>query len=351
MSIPQEYYTRTMRCNFGKERSISVKSKYLHVTVVLCISFLSLRNLLWGFRSLEPDFVPVPGAVSVPAAVSAVAVAIPKPIIYNASKSRKCTWNSTCPSCEKEVQTTQHEVQRSRPADVTKMRFKRVHEAEQIGAYIVQEMNKMGGAPVSLMFGSVLHECRNGTGNCVEYNIRDKDLDLVVLPEDFPKIYGLLDDIKLKFGWKVFFRRDERLILSLGPHDFGNFYKVKESRFQIDIYSFHRDPPKEGLLQFPWDKVSFEMDIFLPLVKYKSVASKLSAIESENNTSNSVRASDALVQDYYYMPANVPCLLAKMYGDDFMTPKSGIQGSGTHKLEGVFRKSSWCKQVDAEDDK
>ena len=39
--------------------------------------------------------------------------------------------------------------------------------------------------------------------------MRDKDVDIIVLPEDFPKLFGLIDDIKPKFGWKVLLR-DEK---------------------------------------------------------------------------------------------------------------------------------------------
>lgn len=98
-------------------------------------------------------------------------------------KSHNSTSNAF-PACEKVMQTPA-ESEHLRPMDVSKIQFKRVLEAEHVVAYIVREMDKMG-APVSFMFGSVLHEYRNGTGNCVEFNMRDKDVDIIVLPEDFP---------------------------------------------------------------------------------------------------------------------------------------------------------------------
>ena len=170
--------------------------------------------------------------------------------------------------------------------------------------------------------------------------MRDKDFDLLVLPEDFPKLFGLIDDIKAKFGWKVLLRNDKRLFLMFAPRDL-----VRHSTgFQIDIHSFHRNYPKEGLLHFPWDKVTFEMDLFFPLVKYKSIA-----LPDFGVTMNETFDADSPVSVHYHMPANVPCLLAKMYGDDFMTPKpgKGNQGFGTEK--NVFRQSRWCKKIGAED--
>ena len=263
---------------------------------------------------------------------------------------------NTFPACEKEMQTAA-ELEHLRPMDVSKIQYKRVLEAEHIVAYIVQEMDKMG-APVFLMFGSMLHEYRNDTGHCVEYNMRDKDVDIGVLPEHFPKLFGLIDDIKAKFGWKVLVRDDKRLFLMFAPHDL----EEQSTGFQIDIYSFHRDHPQEGLLHFPWDRLTFEMDLFFPLVKYKSTASPnfgvtMNETENEiarinNSTRSSTSDDDSHVPGVvkYHMPANVPCLLAKMYGDDFMTPKSGIkyQGFGTKIDCGVFRQSRWCKKTSAE---
>lgn len=251
--------------------------------------------------------------------------------------------SNTFPPCEK------GQSEHIRPRDVSKIQYKRVLQAEHVVAYIVREMDKMG-APVTIMFGSVLHEYRNGTGDCVEYNMRDKDFDVVVLPEDFPKLFRLIDNIEAQFGWHVITRIDERLYLMFGP---GGM-KHPGYGFQIDLYSFHRDQPEKGLLYFPWDKVSFEMDLFFPLVKYKSIASMIGVNETENKSSNSARASDSMESHvvtpvHYYMPANVPCLLAKMYGDDFMTPKLGPGNKGYGTKDNVFRQSDWCRgEIDAE---
>ena len=270
--------------------------------------------------------------------------------------SQNTSTSNAFPACEKVMQTPA-ESEHLRPMDVSKMQFKRVLEAEHVVAYIVREMDKMG-APVSFMFGSVLHEYRNGTGNCVEFNMRDKDVDIIVLPEDFPKLFGLIDDIKAKFGWKVMLRNDKSLFLMFAPLDLQTY----GTGFQIDIYSFHRDYPKEGLLHFPWDGVTFEMDLFFPLVKYKSIASPDFGV-TMNETANEIARSNSThstsdanspvpvpVSVHYHMPANVPCLLAKMYGDDFMTPKPGRgnQGFGTRK--DVFRQSRWCKKISAENE-
>ena len=301
---------------------------------MLFISIMCLSNLLWGLQLLGPEGLPLSVRLS-----SLLDIPFEN---HHTSTSNKFS------ACEKGLQTPA-ESEHLRPMDVSKIQYKRVLEAEHVVAYIVREMDKMG-APVSIMFGSVLHEYRNSTGNCVEYNMRDKDFDMVrvVLPEDFPKLFGLIDNIKAQFGWEVMARIDERLILVLGPRG----VKRPGKGFQIDIYRFHRDQPEKGLLYFPLDRVSFEMDLFFPLVKYKSIASMIGVNEIENDSSNSTRISDSMespVPVHYHMPANVSCLLAKMYGDDFMTPKLGPGNKGHGTRENVFRKSNWCRgEIDTE---
>ena len=349
-----------MSCSFGKQlQMLCIRSNHKHQkSLMLLISIMSLGNILLGFLMLGPEGLPTifvsPWSLSVDTpfkshnSTSNTSLSVDTPF-----KSQNSTSN-TFPACKKEMQTPA-ESEHLRPMDVSKTQFKRVLEAEHVVAYIVREMDKMG-APVSFMFGSVLHEYRNGTGNCVEYNMRDKDFDIIVLPEDFPKLFGLIDDIKAKFGWKVLLRDDKSLFLMFAPHDL-----VRHSTgFQIDIYSFHRDHPKEGLLHFPWDGVTFEMDHFFPLVKYKSIASPdfgvtMNETANELARSNSIRTSDAdspvpPVSVHYHMPANVPCLLAKMYGDDFMTPKPGPGNQGMGTKKNLFRQSRWCKKIGTEDD-
>ena len=302
--------TRTKRRSFGRLLPMLCTSRRKKYLLMLFIGMVSLRKFLLVFNLIGP--VPLPPA-------------------------KVFVWNSKLPAvCEKEILTpAESEEQHLRPPDVSKIQYKRATEAEHVVAYIIREMDKMG-APVIIMFGTLLHEYRSSTGNCVEYNMRDKDFDMVVLPEDHPKLLGLIDDIKAKFGWKVLMRYDSRYLLILAPQD----QKYYNQGFQIDIYSFQRNHPEEGLLHFPWDKVSFEMDIFFPLVKYKSIASNFGVNQTET-----ARSTATL---HYHTPANVPCLLAKMYGDDFMVPKlgKGNQGYGTRTRENIFRKSNWCKKID-----
>ena len=125
--------------------------------------------------------------------------------------------------------------------------------------------------------------------------------------------------------------------------------KMPNYGFQIDVYSFHRNNPKEGLIYFPWDEVIFTVDDFFPIVKHKPIVSKYHSEEEvvaamNNNTFQKNNAN------YYHMPFNVPCLLSKMYGDDFMTPKqgSGTKGHGTQDITNAYSNTSstWCKNIE-----
>jgi len=77
-----------------------------------------------------------------------------------------------------------------------------VSEAENITAYIAKELSKIG-APVSLMYGTMLHEYRNGTGPCVQANYKDKDFDIAVFAQHFFHILAMADNIEKKFGWHL----------------------------------------------------------------------------------------------------------------------------------------------------
>jgi hypothetical protein len=56
---------------------------------------------------------------------------------------------------------------RPRPKGVSKKQYKRVLDSESVFQYIIEKLKADADAPVTLMYGSMLHEFRNGTGPCV----------------------------------------------------------------------------------------------------------------------------------------------------------------------------------------
>ena len=108
----------------------------------------------------------------------------------------------------------------------------------------------------------------------------------------------MADDIQKKFGWKLHHVSEEKLFLIFLPSGL----KISGKAHQIDVYGFECNRPSKGLINFPWDNVTVSMNAFLPLMKHKKIPAE---------------------QQHFYVPFNPPCLLANMYGGDFMTPKKG----------------------------
>lgn len=192
------------------------------------------------------------------------------------------------------------------PDDITKLKYERVAVAENIVTYIITELNKVN-APVCIMYGTLLHEYRNGTGPCVQTNHYDKDFDIAVFPAHFDLIVRMAEDISHNFGWRVLKLDQERLFLCLAPMD----QKRAGRGFQIDIYGFQVNKPIQGLIHFPWDKVTISAQSFLPMVKHKTIPYDSSLPLDDGN------------ELFFHKPFNVPCLLENMYGSDYMTPKKG----------------------------
>ena len=201
---------------------------------------------------------------------------------------------------------------RPRPNFVEPHQYNTVVTGDKVVAYIAKELNKIG-APMSLMFGTLLHEYRNGTGPCVQANFLDKDFDVAVSGNHFVHVLAMADDIKKRFGWTLRMNGDmkERLFLH---------FKARKQMtgigkpYQIDVYGFESDRPSKGLVYFPWDKVTVATNAFLPLVKHKTLV-------YEDDNKEVTTSSDEPI--YVYTPFNIPCLLANLYGADFMTPKKG----------------------------
>ena len=82
----------------------------------------------------------------------------------------------------------------------------------------MKELHKAGGAPVTLLFGTALHEYRNGTGNCVHPYLKEDDFDIGVFSEHFDYVVLLRDEIEAKFGWKLaYFLKWKNKFLSILP--------------------------------------------------------------------------------------------------------------------------------------
>jgi len=156
---------------------------------------------------------------------------------------------------------------------------------------------------VSLIYGNLLHEYRNGTSKCILYDLHDKDLDIALFEKHFHAVVAMEKDIERIFGWKAALKNEERLIMVLLP---PNQAKMQKG-FQIDVYGFKINYPTTNLAYFPWDKVTFAMDALLPFVKHKTIA-----YDSKSDTKRQ--------NLYMYMPFNAPCLLSNLFGSSFMTP-------------------------------
>ena len=184
--------------------------------------------------------------------------------------------------------------------------------AQEILAYIIQKLDNVG-APVTLMFGTLLHEYRNGTGPCFQGNFHDKDLDIAVFAQHIPLVIALADDILKKFQWKLKVKNEKDKILVFTAKGQGAVGRG----YQIDIYGLECNTPTKGLLYSPWQKARYAMNALLPFVKYKT-------IPYDNATH--IPNSEQHLQ-FVHMPYNPKCFLQNLYGDDFMIPRKGTGNS------------------------
>ena len=134
------------------------------------------------------------------------------------------------PACTPE---DQHRV---RPEGITQEQYEKVRKGEEISAYIVTELHKVG-VPVTLLYGSVLHEYRNGTGNCVQPYFKEDDFDLGVFSHHFHHVVLLMDKVEEKFGWNAHYSGPSGLkdnFLYFSPPG-----QRPKKGFQVDVYSFY----------------------------------------------------------------------------------------------------------------
>ncbi len=188
---------------------------------------------------------------------------------------------------------------------------KKVIQAQKILSYIVEQLSAIG-APATMMFGTMLHELRNGTGHCVIPRVDDKDFDIAVFERHFEVVANMKDDILQKFGWEV-----------TRPHNPENpgahflFIHPPKQRvgkgFQIDVYGFKCDKMNQ-LIFFDWDRDALRMQDFLPLMPYKTVP-------VPDTDTDHLRKNQHLEEiPAFSMPYNVPCIAASLYGPNYMQP-------------------------------
>lgn len=199
-----------------------------------------------------------------------------------------------------------------RPVDVMAETYYKVYKAQEVMKYLITKLNTIG-APVSFMYGTLLHEYRNGTGPCVQPNLYDKDFDIALFEPHFYAVQAVSDEMKQSFDWEIRFINEQRLFMILTPATRTD--RISGKPFQIDVYGFKCNNPRPGLIYFPWNKVIVSMDAFLPIVKHKTIA-------YDEYAPTKLRVLDDQLL-YYHTSFNVPCLLANVYGQDFMTPKKG----------------------------
>lgn len=202
-----------------------------------------------------------------------------------------------------------------KPDTLSSNKYESVVLAEEVLGFIITKLDEID-APVTLMFGTALHEFRNGTGGpCLRPKYNDKDFDIAVFPEHFRYITTFQTEILHKFGWQFMLndRRRQKLFTTIQPvAPMGEY-------FQIDIYGFFCNESND-LIFFPWDMVTIARNTFLPLRKHKLILPQNSTVIGATNATGT---STYRNNPGFYMPYDPPCLLQNIYGSDYMTPKSG----------------------------
>lgn len=174
-------------------------------------------------------------------------------------------------------------------------------------AYIVEKLDEIN-APVSLAFGTLLHEYRNNTdaNPCVKYEIADNDLDIALLESHFRTVAAMRHEIEAVFDWKMVLFNPKKMVIIFVPQDRNR----GRGGYQLDVYGFKTNYPRAGLAYFPWDNVTYGMDSMMPLVKHKTITYHGQSDQREKDL-------------YLYKPFNVSCNLENLFGPDFMTPDPG----------------------------
>ena len=211
-----------------------------------------------------------------------------------------------------------------RPNGLSNLKYLDVLQSEQILSFLVQKFDNIG-APVTLMYGTLLREFRNGTKTgCLRPDYQDKDFDIVVSPKHFNYIMGLRDELQQKFNTSLVFNRNtrKRLFVSI---------VMNNKQFQIDVYGFECKK-EEGLILFPWDTVTIAIGSFFPVRKHKRILPFENFTDFTSPSTTTTTHTSGYNAPTFYLPNNPPCLLENIYGPDYMTPKTGKKAQAKYGL-------------------
>eukprot|EP00581_Thalassiosira_minuscula_P016245 CAMPEP_0183736096 /NCGR_PEP_ID=MMETSP0737-20130205/48474_1 /TAXON_ID=385413 /ORGANISM="Thalassiosira miniscula, Strain CCMP1093" /LENGTH=264 /DNA_ID=CAMNT_0025970015 /DNA_START=105 /DNA_END=896 /DNA_ORIENTATION=+ len=216
------------------------------------------------------------------------------------------TPTATLPACTKESPDWPN------PETIPQRKYERAAQALEVLGFIISKLDEIGG-PVIPMFGSALHEYRNGTdGPCLIPDYKDKDFDIALFADHYWYITTFATEVLAKFGWEFMINERRRGLIYTTIKAVG---EQEGSNFQIDIYGFLCNKTSDHIY-FPWDKVTIARNSFLPVRKHKLILEGTEVVKPN-------RTSTIWNRPGFYMPYDPPCLLENIYGSDYMTPKSG----------------------------
>eukprot|EP00957_Ditylum_brightwellii_P168756 12844808-Ditylum_brightwellii.AAC.1 len=151
-----------------------------------------------------------------------------------------------------------------RPNNLDNLKYQDVLQSEQVLSFLIEIFNKIG-APVTLMYGTLLREFCDGTktSGCLQPDYQDKEFDT----------------------------------------------------FQIDVYGFECKK-EEGLIYFPWDMITISMNSFFPVRRHKRILPFEEEELAQQTPLNNTTTSSNNAPPAFYMPNDPPCLLENIYGAD-----------------------------------
>lgn len=87
-----------------------------------------------------------------------------------------------------------------RPKEVRLIKYQRNLASHRVVAFIVEALDGHG-VPVVIMYGTLLHEYRNGTGDCVLHRLDDKDLDIAIFKHHIPLVLDMNKELARREIW------------------------------------------------------------------------------------------------------------------------------------------------------
>jgi hypothetical protein len=186
-----------------------------------------------------------------------------------------------------------------KPDDMSDIKYNQIMTAQRVLEFIAAKYEEEH-APISINFGSALHEIREGK-LCFVPRITDKDIDITVLEAHFLLIFKLEKELKERFCWTIT-QGDEmkqRMVATIRPLDDSRKSGLpNKNTFQIDFYCFRCDA-ESNTVWFPWDRITTK-----------------SMLSCRSRSTHLFPSSQFSI----YMPADPACLLENIYGPDFRTP-------------------------------